>query len=64
MTVEFLVEMVWKSTLCAGSALLLIVVLNRRSAAEKSLIAYLGVLAIVLLPAFALLLPTSASKHR
>lgn len=57
MTVDLIVELAWKSTLCAGMALLLIAALERRSAAEKSLVAHLAVLALVLLPAFALLLP-------
>ena len=37
MTAAFLVEYGWKSALCAGSALLLIRLLRRRSAAEKAL---------------------------
>ena len=60
MTIELLVELAWKSTFCAGAALLLITVLERRSAAEKSLIAYLAVLALVLLPVFVALLPNLA----
>ena len=57
MNIGLLIELAWKSAVCAGLALLLILLLERRSAAEKSLIANLAVLALVLMPACILLLP-------
>lgn len=60
MSVDLLIELGWKSVLCAGLTLLALRLLTRRSAAEKSLVAYLGVLALVLLPLGALYLPTLA----
>lgn len=60
MNVELLFELIWKSMLAAGLALLLIRLLRSRSAAEKSLVAHLGVLALVLLPLLAILLPSVA----
>lgn len=50
MTIDLLIEIAWKSALCAGSVLLLLRVLRSRSAAEKSAIAYWGLLALLLLP--------------
>ena len=57
MNEALLLEYAWKSALCAGSALLLIRLLRGRSAAEKSVIAHLGLLALVLLPLAAAALP-------
>lgn len=60
MTIHFLVAIAWKSAICAALCLLLLAVLRRRSAAQKSLIALAGVLALVLLPATSLVLPRIA----
>lgn len=60
MTIHFLVAIAWKSAICAGLCLLFLAALRRRSAAQKSLIALAGVLALVLLPASSLLLPSVA----
>jgi beta-lactamase regulating signal transducer with metallopeptidase domain len=57
MNEALMLEYAWKSALCAGSALLLIRLLRGRSAAEKSVIAHLGLLALVLLPFGAATLP-------
>lgn len=57
MSVDLLIELGWKSLLGAGLCLLTLAVLRRRSAGEKALVAHVGVLALVLLPAAALLLP-------
>jgi bla regulator protein BlaR1 len=57
MTPDLLIELAWKSLLCAGATLLLLRLLSRRSAAEKSVIAHLGLIALVLLPVGAIALP-------
>ncbi|WP_310468302.1 M56 family metallopeptidase [Sphingomonas sp.] len=55
---EFVVALALKSLLIAGGALLLLKMTERRrSAADRSLIAHLGLLAVLLLPAAALALP-------
>jgi beta-lactamase regulating signal transducer with metallopeptidase domain len=57
MTLDLVIELAWKSLLCAGATLLLLRLLRGRSAAEKSVVAHLGLLALVLLPLGALTLP-------
>jgi bla regulator protein blaR1 len=57
MTYALLVELAWKSALCAAAGLLMIALLERRSAAEKALIAHVTVLALVMLPVSILLMP-------
>jgi beta-lactamase regulating signal transducer with metallopeptidase domain len=58
MTVDLLLELIWKSALCAATTLVLLRLLRRRSAAEKSVVAHLGLLALVLLPLGALAMPS------
>jgi HEAT repeat protein len=50
MTIDFLIEMAWKSAVCAGATLLLLRLVRNRSAAEQSLIAHAGLLCLLLLP--------------
>jgi beta-lactamase regulating signal transducer with metallopeptidase domain len=57
MTQDMLFETAWKSLLCAGLVLLALRLLRRRSAAERSLLAHLGLAAIVMLPLAASALP-------
>lgn len=57
MSMDLLIELAWKSALVAALCLGALAVLRRRSAGEKALVAHIGVLALVLLPAAALLLP-------
>jgi beta-lactamase regulating signal transducer with metallopeptidase domain len=57
MSMDLLIELGWKSALVAALCLGALAVLRRRSAGEKALVAHIGVLALVLLPAAALLLP-------
>jgi beta-lactamase regulating signal transducer with metallopeptidase domain len=57
MSVDLLFELGWKSVLCAGAVLLALRLLGRRSAAEQSLVAHLGLVALVLLPLGVLGLP-------
>ena len=57
MSVEFLLDMAWKSLLCAAAALLLLRLFENRSAAAKSLLAHLGVLAVLGLPVAAAMVP-------
>lgn len=54
---DMLIETAWKSLLCAGFVLLALRLLKRRSAAERSLLAHLGLAAIVMLPLVAAALP-------
>ena len=54
---DMLIETAWKSLLCAGFVLLALWLLRRRSAAERSLLAHLGLAAIVMLPLAAAALP-------
>lgn len=56
-TAALLFELAWKSLLVAGIALGLLRLAHRRSAAERSWIAHIGLIALVLLPPFALLVP-------
>ena len=57
MSVEFLLDMAWKSLLCAAAALVLLRLFEHRSAAAKSLLAHLGVLAVLGLPVAAAMVP-------
>lgn len=57
MNSDLLIELGWKSALCAGATLLLLRALRARSAAEKSMIAHLGLLALILLPLGVAFLP-------
>ena len=55
--IDLLFELAWKSGVCAGATLLLLRLFRSRSAAEKSVVAQLGLLALILLPLGALALP-------
>jgi beta-lactamase regulating signal transducer with metallopeptidase domain len=57
MSLDFLLELAWKSTLISGAALLLAGALPRRSAGERSALLATAAALIVALPAIALLLP-------
>lgn len=57
MILDLVVELAWKSSLCAALTLLLLALLKRRSAAERSRVAHAGLLAILLLPLSLLLVP-------
>jgi bla regulator protein blaR1 len=57
MAIEMVLELVWKSSLCAGLTLLIVRAMRSRSAAEKSLVAHFGLLAVLLLPVGTLILP-------
>ena len=57
MNVDMLLDAGWKSLACAAILLLALRLLRRRSAAERSLLANLGLLAILLLPIGAVALP-------
>jgi beta-lactamase regulating signal transducer with metallopeptidase domain len=50
MTSDLLIELAWKAILPSALTLLLLLVLKRRSPAEKSWIAHVGVMATLLLP--------------
>jgi beta-lactamase regulating signal transducer with metallopeptidase domain len=54
---DLLIELGWKSLLVAALCLAALALLRRRSAGERALVAHIGVLALLLLPAAALLLP-------
>jgi beta-lactamase regulating signal transducer with metallopeptidase domain len=58
--IDLLFEVAWKSFLCAGLALLVLRLIRSRSAAEKSFVAQLGLLSVLLLPVAALALPDLA----
>lgn len=57
MSIEMVLELVWKSSLCAGLTLLILRAMRSRSAAEKSLVAHFGLLTVLLLPFGTLFLP-------
>ena len=57
MSIHLVVALAWKSTLCAGLTLLLLLLLKERSASERSRIAHAGLLVILLLPVAMLLVP-------
>ena len=50
MSLDILFELAWKSAICAGLTLLLLALLKRRSAAERSRVAHAGLLAVLMLP--------------
>ena len=54
---EYLLPLAAKSLLIAGGTLLLLKLMHRRSASDRSWVAHLGLLALVLLPVGALALP-------
>jgi beta-lactamase regulating signal transducer with metallopeptidase domain len=54
---EFIVELAWKSVLCAGITLAVLARTKCHSAAERSLVAHLGLFATLLLPLTALVVP-------
>jgi len=56
-TAATLIGLAWKSAAIAGLSLLLLHLLKRRSAAERSLIAHVGLAALLVLPLASLLLP-------
>ncbi len=60
MSPDLIVETVWKSTLCAALVLAALRFLRHRSAAERALLANLGLGAILMLPLAAALLPQLA----
>jgi beta-lactamase regulating signal transducer with metallopeptidase domain len=57
MTYELIIEIAFKSFVTSGLALLVLAFCNERSAAERSLIAHVGLLATLLLPLAAIFLP-------
>jgi beta-lactamase regulating signal transducer with metallopeptidase domain len=57
MSVDFFIEMSWKSALIAGAALALASALRSRSAADRATVLRVGVAALLLLPAVSLWLP-------
>jgi beta-lactamase regulating signal transducer with metallopeptidase domain len=57
MSTFVLVSIAAKSVLCAGFTLLLLLLLRKRSAAERSRVAHSGLLAVLLLPGAALIVP-------
>lgn len=57
MSAALFIELAWKSCLCAGLTLLILAAMRNRSAAQKSLVAHLGILTLVLLPIGTVLLP-------
>jgi beta-lactamase regulating signal transducer with metallopeptidase domain len=56
-TPELILELAWKSVLCAGVTLVVLALMKRRSAAERSLVAHLGLFATLLLPLAVLMVP-------
>ncbi len=60
MSPELVIDIVWKSTLCAALALVALRLLRHRSAAERALLANLGLGAILMLPIATALLPRLA----
>lgn len=56
-TAAMLMNLAWKSLIVAGATLLLLRLMRSRSAAERSMIAHLGLTALLILPAAILLLP-------
>ena len=57
MSMELILELAWKSVLFAGATLLMLNLLRRRSAAERSWIANIGLIALMLLPLTLVTLP-------
>ena len=60
MSLDFLLDMAWKSLFCAAAALLLLRLCRDRSAAEKSLLAHCGLVAALGLPLATSLVPPFA----
>jgi len=58
MTYFLLVEIAWKSVVTSGIALLLLSLLGKRSAAERSWVAHAGLIATLLLPLAVIALPS------
>ncbi|WP_129794106.1 M56 family metallopeptidase [Sphingosinicella sp. CPCC 101087] len=57
MTVDFFIEMAWKSALISAAALALAALLRSRAAADRVLVLQAGVVALLLLPLVSLWLP-------
>ena len=57
MSSALLIEIAWKSAACAGLTLFLLAMMRNCSAAQKSLVAHLGLLSLALLPLGTILLP-------
>lgn len=57
MSTALVMELAWKGAIVAGLTLLLLHVIRHRSAAQKSLVAHLGILALALLPVGTVLVP-------
>jgi beta-lactamase regulating signal transducer with metallopeptidase domain len=57
MTLEFMIEMAWKSALIAAVALGLVAVLRSRAAADRAAVLRVSVALLLLLPLFSLALP-------
>ncbi|WP_197411790.1 hypothetical protein, partial [Sphingopyxis sp. HXXIV] len=56
-TADMLLGLAWKSFAIAGVTLLLLRLVRRRSAGERSMVAHAGLLALLALPAASLMLP-------
>jgi beta-lactamase regulating signal transducer with metallopeptidase domain len=50
MSFALLIELAWKSSLCAGLTILILALLRGRSAAERSRVAHSGLLVVLMLP--------------
>ena len=57
MTPELILELAWKSFLCAGITLIVLALMQRRSAAERSSVAHFGLFATLMLPLAVLMVP-------
>lgn len=57
MTPELILELAWKSVLCAGLTLVVLALMKGGSAAERSTVAHLGLFATLLLPLAVLVVP-------
>jgi beta-lactamase regulating signal transducer with metallopeptidase domain len=57
MSLEFMIEMAWKSALIAGVALVLVTILRSRAAADRAAVLRVSVALLLLLPLFSLALP-------
>ncbi|HEX8193685.1 MAG TPA: M56 family metallopeptidase [Allosphingosinicella sp.] len=57
MSLEFMIEMAWKSALIAGVALALVAILRSRAAADRAAVLRVSVALLLLLPLFSLALP-------
>ena len=57
MSMDFLIEMAWKSAAISGAALALVALLRSRSAADREMVLRAGVLLLLSLPAIAALFP-------